>query len=279
MDDTPSILIVDSNPGFAMMLKESLEQDDAYQALVAPSGDEALAAASQQRFDLAIVDLGIDAADGLDGKTVARRLRQEQPHIRLMLIPLEGEVLSEELEDLSVQGVLPKPFFLPDLPDLLDDALTAPFEAAEELAEAPEPAVEGPEPAVAAAPPDIATSLSPSVVRELEALVRELNADAVLVTRGGEVLGSAGRLDAEELDAVAHIVAQSCQLAGQAAEVLGRQQGRLEVNVEGDEHMLCSLTVSGDVLLSAVLRPDVTLGLLRHQARATVRRLRDLMRE
>ncbi len=277
MDETPPILIVDSNTGFAMMLKESLEEDHHYRATVARAGDEALAIASRERFDLAIVDLGIDADDGLDGETVARRLREEQAQLRLMLIPLVGEELPEGLADLDVQGLLPKPFFLPDLPDLLDAALNVPFGEPEEPAEASEPALEETRLEVAAAPSDASYACSPHVVRELEALARELNADAVLVTRGGKVLGSAGRLDAEALSAVAHIVSQSCRLAGQAAEVLGRERGRLEVNVEGDEHMLCSLTVFEDVLLSAVLRPDVTLGLLRHQARATVRRLQDLM--
>jgi CheY-like chemotaxis protein len=279
MDDVPSILIVDNNAGFAMMLKESLEQDGAYRATVAQAGDQALAIASREQFDLAIVDLGIEPVDGLDGEAVARRLRQEQGQIRLMLIPLEGEDLPGDLEDLSVQGTLPKPFFLPDLPDLLEAALTAHFREPEEPSQAPEPAVEEPEPAVAVAPSDASPALSPQVVRELQALARELNADAVLLTRGGQVLGSAGRLNAADLHAVAHIVTQSCQLAGQAAKVLGREQRRLEVTIEGDEHMLCSLTVREDVVLSAVLRPDVTLGLLRHQVRATVRRLRDLMRQ
>ncbi len=282
MDETPAILIVDSNLGFAMMLKESLEQDQAYQATVAQAGDEALAIASEESFDLAIVDLGIETVDDLDGEAVARQLRQGQADLRLMLIPLEGEVLPEELADLNVQGTLPKPFFLPDLPDLLDAALTRPLGEPREPApppQAPAPRLSGeePRPAVAVGSLDVLHECSPQVVQELEALAREVNADAVLLIRGDEILGSVGRLKTTDLNTLAHIISQSCQLSGQLAQVLGREQRHLELSVEGDEHTLYSLTVVEDILLSAVLRPDVTLGFLRHRAKATVRCLHDLV--
>ena len=281
MDETPSILIVDSNVGFARMLKESLEQDDDYQAAVVHTGREALEIASQEPFDLAIVDLGIDAADGLGGETTARLLREEQPDLRLMLIPLEGIALPEDLMDLDVQGTLPKPFFLPDLPELLDAALTKPMERAPqpESEEVPQPTVRRAQPV--AAPPPIDTSRKPSsrVTRELEALAREINADAALITREGSVLSSAGRLDGEQLGELAHIVSQARHLSRQTARMLGREHRHFEQSVESDAYMLYALTVIGDVLLSAVLRPNVTLGFLRHQMKGTARRLRNLIGE
>ena len=61
--DKASILIVDSSVGFATMLQESLEQDNGYHAAVAHTGSEALSVAASETFDMAIVDLGLDAAD------------------------------------------------------------------------------------------------------------------------------------------------------------------------------------------------------------------------
>jgi len=279
MKETPSILIVDSNPGFAMMLKESLEQDNDYQATVAHAGDEALALASEESFDLAIVDMGIDAVGDMNGEAVARQLRHEQAHLRLMLIPLQGDVLPEDLSDLEVQGVLPKPFFLPDLPDLLDAALTKPLKEREEPAAISEredvKEEEKREIGVEAA--DASQPGSAQVIRELEALAREVNADAVLVTREDSVLSGVGRIDDERLETLAGVISESCHLSSQAAQALGREQRHFEQNVVGDEHMLYSVTILENILLSVILRPDVTLGFLRHEARATMKRLRDLL--
>jgi CheY-like chemotaxis protein len=263
------------------MLKESLEQDDDYQATVVHTGREALEIASQETFDLAIVDLGIDAADGVDGQTTARLLRKEQPDLRLMLIPLEGTVLPEDLTDLDVQGTLPKPFFLPDLPEMLDTALTKPLEKVPEpepeSAPPPQPGVRRVEPAAPAPPADASHKPSTRMTHELEGLAREINADAALVTRGAEVVSSAGRLDRKQLETLAQIVSDARQLSRQAAQMLGREQLHFEQSVESDEYMLYSLTVVDDVMLAAVLRPNVTLGFLRHQMKRTVRRLRNLM--
>jgi len=112
--ETPAILIVDSNPGFATMLKESLEEEEGYTATIALSAAEALEQISSHPFDLAIVDLGIEASGDLDGQTLARRLR---------------DALPEKLSDLAVQGTLSKPFFLPDLADVVGTALTQPVQA------------------------------------------------------------------------------------------------------------------------------------------------------
>lgn len=287
MAHTTSILIVDSNPGFARMLQESLEQDDHYQAIVAQAGPEALAIASREQFDLAIVDLGLDAANGLDGEAVARQLRQRRADVRLMLMPLEGDALSDDLDDLDVQGVLPKPFFLPDLPDLLRAAFTAPLAGSSEPARVPElPVIQpAPQPEEKAhrprpariGPPEPPQVYSPQVVRELEALAGETNADIVAVICGGMVLESVGRLSSSHLNILAHIVSLSCELSNRAARLVDRKQRHVELIAEGDEHMLYALTVVEDILLAAVLGPDVRLGLLRHRAKATARRLRDLM--
>ncbi|MGD2144553.1 MAG: response regulator [Anaerolineae bacterium] len=277
MDDAPSILVVDSNLGFATMLQESLEQEGNYRATIAHGGREALGLAAVDEFDLAIVDLGIDADDDLDGAAVARKLRQEQTGLRLMLIPLEGKNLPEEMADLDVQGVLPKPFFLPDLPDLLDAALTEPIVEPPEAVESVEPEPTSAQLAVQVEPPDVAYEHSPEVLRELESFAQEVDADTVLLTRGAQVLGSVGRLEGQSLTQLAQIVAASYRISTRVAEIMGRQQRRFSQTVEGDEHTLYSLTVAEDVFLSVALPADVKLGILRHRAKAAARSLRDLI--
>lgn len=274
MDDRSAILIVDSNVGFATMLQESLEQDGDYHATVAYTGTDALEMASDQAFDLAIIDLGIDVSDGLDGAAVARRLRREQPDLRLMLIPLEGDVLSEEVADLAAQSVLPKPFFLPDLPGMIEDALTQPIADSPEPTQLREPEKE---PASEIKPPDIPDTSSPEIIRELEGLAREINADAVLLTSREDILASVGQLATGKLTRLAQIIAESHQSSGQIAEILSRERRRFEQSIEGDGYMLYSLAVIEDVVLSAALRTNVALGIVRHRAKGVARRLSNLI--
>ncbi|MEA3375207.1 MAG: response regulator, partial [Chloroflexota bacterium] len=272
-----SILIVDSNVGFAAMLQESLEQEGDYRAVVAHSGSEALNIASSETFELAIVDLGLDSADDLDGATVARRLRAGQRDLRLMLIPLEGDVLSEDVADLDVQSVLPKPFFLPDLPALIEDALTQPIDEAgppDASGQGGRPD-EAPEPATA--PRAVSTEDSPELVRELEDLAREINAEVVLLTREGEILASVGRLSTDVLDQLAQLITQGHGSSHRLAEAMGHQRRGFEQTLKGGPVLLYSRAVAGDVILSAALSTDVALGIVRHRARGAADRLRTLI--
>jgi len=118
-----SILVVDADEGFATLLQESLERDQ-HRVTVATSDIQAIRALVMQRFDLAVVDLGLG---DLGGAALARTLRRLQPGLRLVVVPLVGEDIPPELADLHVQGVLPKPFFQPDLADRIAAALAAPM--------------------------------------------------------------------------------------------------------------------------------------------------------
>jgi DNA-binding response OmpR family regulator len=293
MDDGPAILIVDSNEGFAAMLQQSLEQDGGYNATVAHDGKQALQAASDRAFAMAIVDLGVDVVDDLDGAALARSLRERQGDLRLMLIPLSGDALPEDLGDLDVQGTLPKPFFLPELPHRVEAAMTrpmgegpAPFEPAEpqppaELqlpAAIAEPLDAPRQPPISVGPPPLFSECPPPVMQEMENLARETNAAAVFLTRGEHVLGSAGRLHPDDVTVLARIVDRSWIFSCQVAEILRREQrDQYEQSLEGDQHMLYSLIVVEDVMLSAALGSDAALGILRHRVRSAARRIRDLM--
>jgi len=277
MSDVPSILIVDSNEGFAMMLQGGLEQDGEYQATVTTGGDEARQALSADTFDLAIVDLGVDDPDG---PTVARSLRQQQPDLRLMLIPLEDD-LPSELSDLDIQGILPKPFFLPDLPESINEALSKSVSAVTpggaEPAE-PEPAPVPDQPLVSSTDlPDMLREHAQEITRTMERLSREINADIVILTRGESVIAQASRLSTEEIDALARAVAESWRTSANVAQILGQEQRRFEQSVEGSEHMFYSLTITEDIILSAALRGHVTLGMIRHQIKSTANALKKLV--
>lgn len=269
MSNDHTILIVDSNEAFSAMLQESLEQNGEYHATVTTSGDETLRALATARFDLAIVDLGL--ADP-DGAALARMLRRQYPNLRLMLIPLIGEEIPPALADLDVQGILSKPFFLPELPGRIADALARPL--------APPPAVVEP---VSAEPEAAAVRLAglrervPEIVPRMTRLAQEINAEAVILTCGGELIAHTGRLSAAEAAGLAQVVGESWRTSARVAKILGREQLRFEQSVEGGEHMFYSLAIAEDIILSAALSASVPLGMIRHRAKTTAEALRALL--
>lgn len=264
---TCRILIVDSNEAFTTVLQESLEQGGEYRATVTTGGDEALRTLAAAEFDLAIVDLGLTDPDGA---TVARTLRQQRADLRLMLIPLVGEEVPSELADLDVQGILPKPFFLPELPGRIADALAQPVGEAPGIAKAVEPETASDRLA-------LLRERIPEIVQLMTTLSWEINAEAVILTCGGRLAARTGRLSAEEANALAQTVAESWRTSARVAQILGREQRRFEQSVEGGEHMFYSLAVAEDIVLSAALPASVPLGIIRHRAKETVDALRDLM--
>jgi len=138
---TEHILIVDNMEAFATILKEGIQGGGDYQAEVVTTALEARNVAAREHLALAIVDMGLEDEDPIE---LLKTLRERHPDLRLMVIPL-GEVPAEVL-DLGIQGTLPKPFFLPDIPAQIEEALGrgvgAPLieqEPPEMVAEAPVP--------------------------------------------------------------------------------------------------------------------------------------------
>ena len=252
MSNDAAILIADASEAFARMFKEALEQDGGYRVTVATAGDEALQALDADEFDLVVVDLGLTDPDGA---TVARSLRRKRAGVRLMVIPLVGEDLPPGLADLDVQGTLPKPFYLPELPERIAAVLARPVRPP--------------------TPPEV----RPDLVQELTALSQEISADLAIMTRGARLIAHAGRLSEEDADGLAQAVADSWRTSRRVARVLGREQLRFEQSVEGGEYLFYSLAIVEDVVLSVAVRADVPLGLIRHRSKRRVDLLRSLMSE
>jgi len=144
------ILVVDPNEPFAILLSEELKREG-YTVDMCLRGADALMLARRQHLDLAILDMALADPDAIE---LAQALRETDATLRLMLIPLMGETLSPRAATLVVQGVLPKPFFLPELPGLIEAALGTSVDGTAPAVpvEAPPPATAAPEPA--APPPD-----------------------------------------------------------------------------------------------------------------------------
>ena len=276
------ILVVDPNEAFATLLSEELQRQG-YDIDTAFSSEDAIALFQKQIPDMAVLDMGLEEPDAI---ALAQQFREAQPGMRLMLIPLMGETLAQDPGGLTIQGVLTKPFFIPDLPDLITAALQAPLDAAEAAAlqtAEPEPEPE-PKPAVAAPArsrgtrSESARELSqhgPALRSRMDDLAQDVDADAVLLTCDEELIAWVGNFKREDAEAVAQAVIQSAKTSAELARILGSDQITFEQSISGKDYLLYALSVTDDVALAVVIRGSAALGLLRHSARRTANRIRE----
>jgi DNA-binding response OmpR family regulator len=305
----PNILVIDSDEGFGLMLKEGLENSGHYHAKCVHTGSDALQSVVEENFDLVIVDMALtDMPPG----TLIQAARDARNGVKIMVIPLIGQAVPKSIEALNINGVLTKPFFVGDLPDLIDQAIgrrrsssgirpvsqTYPVTASQPRPSETSPTTEkepsaqttSPEPVATEPAPEEITSLpmatvSPETIRFLRAneaetlrllddLNREVRAEAILLIAGGELIAQAGMLHREQCQELTMLVAQSSQAAAQAARFLGEPAGRFMQSLhEGDAYRLYSLTLSEGVLLSLALSSNVPLGMIRHQCRQIAEQL------
>lgn len=293
----PNILVVDSDEGFGLILKEGLENSGFYHARCVHTGAAALESVVEENYDLVIVDM---ALTDMPPKTLIQAVRDAKSGMKIMVIPLIGQKVPDSIQALSINGFLTKPFFVGDLPDLIDEAIgrrrnpadarpvappvtVAPPPAADK---APLPAETPPVESMAApAPPVPMTTVSRDTLRYLRAneaeilrllddLNREVRAEAILLIAGGELIAQAGMLSREHCQELTLLVAQSSQAAAQAANFLGEPAGRfLQSLHEGNAYRLYSLSLSEGILLSLALSSNVPLGMIRHQCRQIADRL------
>jgi CheY-like chemotaxis protein len=125
-----SILIADSNLGFAGMVQQAIVEAG-FSCQTAATAREAIKLASSSSVSLAIIDL--DLPDAVPSVFVAE-LRRASPGIILLGIPPDDEGKARELSSLGLQGTLSKPFYMPDFIPQLKTLLSEPPPALKEAA-------------------------------------------------------------------------------------------------------------------------------------------------
>lgn len=141
---TANILVVDSDEGFGFMLKEGLQNSGHYTAKCVHTGSDALQAVVEEAFDLVIIDMGLV---DMSPATLVHAIREAKNGMRVMMIPFIGQDLPKDIKALDINGILTKPFFVGDLPDLIGQAIGQNMSGA-----SPRPAAPAPTPVAAPAP-------------------------------------------------------------------------------------------------------------------------------
>jgi CheY-like chemotaxis protein len=261
------ILVIDADMAFATLLKESLEQTQLYQITTPNDSQAALDALAQDAWAMVILDLGL--TDPPAGQ-VAKSVRAVHPELPLMVIPLDGDALPPAISALGIQGVLTKPFFLPDLSSLVARAMStqSPAPVSPAMAGTPEPPAQ-PAP-VQPSREARWTGDKAELAAPLSALARELNAEAVMLTCGDDLVAHAGRLAREEAEQLGHVIIASWRASAQVAKLLGREKVRFEQSMqEGGDYVLYSLSTAGETVLSVALNSNTPLGIVRYHTKRT----------
>lgn len=122
MDKKIKLLIVDDEVKFLESIAKRLEMRG-FDVKTAVNGDQAVNAARDEKFDLALLDLKMP---GMDGKAVLEILKREHKYIEVIILTGHGSLDSAvDCTKLGAFSYLPKPYELEKLIEVLQQAYEA----------------------------------------------------------------------------------------------------------------------------------------------------------
>lgn len=284
-----TVLIADSNTSFATMISEELKRLGGYNVVITGSGPLALERCAVLKPHLAVIDG--ELPDTSLPELIAE-MRQYVPSLPVVLMPVDR---ADVPSDPPVQGVLTKPFFLPDLTALIKSLLgsdpdadtqpTLPVTEATQPTKSARQAVvravstEAPlrsrlsvtgmlNPPTPAAPISLNDDKRRAVESQLESMSRALRDEPVFISQLGRVLAMAPRLSTSAATMLARVVAKAWASPDPPPEVI-----RFEGNSEINRYMLYSVLVVDDLALSVAMRVRIPLPIVRRVTRHTAAEL------
>ena len=248
-----SLLIVSADTKFAQVLLHGLEQEG-YRVQITKGKGETVVRADEENSSLAFLDMDLGYRNVLE---IGQALRMLNPEIRFIVFSREGT--RPALDELYPWMFSPKPYFLPDVLNMLNNNSTPPSQ-----------------PSPAPRPREVQTIHSTlpwlgDVTRAAQHLTRltlESSAQAALITRGDSLWAYAGQLSQGAAKELA--VAVTRHWDGQKGSDLLRFV-RLEATKA--EHMLYATRLADDVVLALVFDAETPFSTIRSQAGQLVNRL------
>ncbi len=175
-DITGTILVIDDEDGVRTFLAECLTRAG-HDVVMAEHGQRGLELARERSFDLVITDLRMPLVDGM---TVVRTLRQEQPDVEIVVLTAFGDVTTAvEALKLGAFDYMEKPV---SGPKAVRDLATLALSRRAKLAPSKRPV-----PLPAESAPTSMTSIAPAMTAVLDAIhkVAKTNATVLLTGESG----------------------------------------------------------------------------------------------
>ena len=249
---TKSLLLVTAETAFANLLLYGLEQEG-YRVHIVKGKGEAVVRADETNCSLAFLDMDLGYRAVLD---IGRALRMLNPNIKFIVFSRDNT--PPALDDIYPWKLSPKPYFLPDLLNMLNDKSTPISKP-----------TASPAPNVSSSPRDVQVSIPAlpwlqdvtKAAQHLTRLTLESSAQAALITRGDNLWAYAGQLSQGAAKELAVTVTRHWD--GQKGSDLLRFV-RLEATKA--EHMLYATRIADDVVLALVFDAETPFSTIRSQA-------------
>jgi REP element-mobilizing transposase RayT/CheY-like chemotaxis protein len=282
------VLIASPTIAFGELIRLTLEGEGNYHATRVSTGCEALAQCQSTSFALAILDADLSDLPLPDLFTAVQKLR---PGIRLIVVPPNSDSKSPIVAGLPSHGYLNKPFYLPELMNIVTRALqpqdqppaqppeaqpatgTPPAPTTPTPQKIPGPAIDGASPKRPASKPIAPTAPAwlQDVARAAQHLTRlslETAAMAALIIRDGKLWSYAGQLSQPAAQELAQTVAHYWERGN------GSDLARfVHLDATDGDYMLYATAVSGDMALAMVFDIEVPFSKIRSQASHLARSL------
>ena len=112
------ILVVDDEKAIRDSLKRYLETEG-HEVVLASDGLEALAILNDTAFDVALVDIVMPTVDGM---LLMRRMKQDHPDVRIVVMSAYEDALDQSMRELGVLLTIKKPFTLQGVKEVVEAA-------------------------------------------------------------------------------------------------------------------------------------------------------------
>ncbi|HLO32838.1 MAG TPA: IS200/IS605 family transposase [Anaerolineales bacterium] len=251
---TKSLLIVSADATFAQVLLHGLEQEG-YRVHITKGKGESVVRADEENSSLAFLDMDLGYRAVLD---IGQALRMLKPDIRLVVF--SREEIPPALDELHPWMFSHKPYYLPEVLNMLNDNSTPPSRPS---------SLPNSHPGVQTSDPILPwLGDATKAAQHLTRLTLESSAQAALITRGDNLWAYAGQLSQGAAKELAMTVTRHWD--GQKGSDLLRFV-RLEATKA--EHMLYATRLADDVVLALVFDAETPFSTIRTQAGQLVNQL------
>jgi CheY-like chemotaxis protein/REP element-mobilizing transposase RayT len=259
---TTSLLVVTVDAPFGELMRQSLEETGNYRILIARNVEDALAVVKKEKPPLVFLDTTYNTEDALQA---GRTLRGIDAKVQFIVISDSG--WHSALEELTPHGYLPKPFYLPDLLELLTRffALNTPPEPS------PTKLIEHRDEPRLSPSDNVDLHWLEDVNRAAQHLTRltlESSAQAALITRNDKLWSYAGQFPQ----------AAARELVDTLAHYWDREGGSdllrfIRLSTTEAEHMLYATQLASGMVLALIFDAETSFTTIRSQASNLVRSL------
>jgi len=253
-----SILVATPHATFGELLRISLEGSGRYQVRLVMSAHEMRTSASRGNFQLAILDSNLTDEPFVP---LCMDLLEQQKNIRLVIIPPENDPNHPSLGGLLPHGYLSRPFYLPDLLELVSKLLNQPG-----------PKINDPSPASVTIPDWLQ---EPSSLQEyLEKALPETQALAGMIgvyeqaASIGSLRACSGQLSESAVQEIVSVVFRHWN-RDEKVDLMRF----IRLSADAKDYLLYATRIKGELVLILVYETTASLSQIRPQTKALAQRL------